>query len=112
MSGDHPHKADGTGTRHVSAFSPAVAAAPRGALVVWQDMRRGVGDIRIAHIVRSQPYDGPTRRIDGHGAAGNAWRPALAVSGTHAIVAWEDDRDGPSQVYVRRMPLPFIPSRP
>jgi hypothetical protein len=75
-------------------------------------MRRGVGDIRIAHIVRSQSYTGPTRRIDGHGPRGNAWRPAIAVAGKQAIVAWEDDRDGPSQIYVRRMPLPFNASRP
>ncbi len=82
---------------------------PRGALVAWQDMRRGVGDIRIARV---GPFIGRSRRIDGHGRAGNAWRPAIAVSQGRAIVAWEDDRDGPSQVYVRRMPLPFIPSRP
>lgn len=107
--GDHPRKIDGTGASHVSAFWPAVAAVPRGALVAWQDMRRGVGDIRLARV---GPFIGRSRRIDGHGSVGNAWRPAIAVSRGRAIVAWEDDRDGPSQVYVRRMPLPFVPSRP
>jgi hypothetical protein len=105
----HPRKIDGTGTGHVNAFSPAVAAVPRGALVAWQDMRRGIGDIRL---VRVGPNVGRSRRIDAHGSRGNAWRPALVVSGSRAIVAWEDDRDGPSQIYVRRMPLPFISSRP
>ena len=70
-----PHKVDGTGPRPVNAFSPAVAPAPRGALVAWQDMRRGVGDIRVARIVRSQPYTGRTRRIDGHGPTGQRLAP-------------------------------------
>jgi hypothetical protein len=70
--------------------------------VAWQDMRRGEADIRIARTGRRV---GRSRRIDGHGANGNAWRPALAVSGSYAIVAWEDERDGPSQIYVRRVPV-------
>jgi hypothetical protein len=72
-------------------------------------MRRGVGDIRIARVGTDVAR---SRRIDGHGRNGNAWRPAITIAGRRAIVAWEDDRDGPPQVYIRRMPLPFIPSRP
>jgi hypothetical protein len=88
----------------VDAFWPAV---PSGGApyVAWQDMRHGVGTIRLARLGKR------VRRVSvTH--AGNAWRPAIAVSGKKAIVAWEDDRDGPSQIYVRRMPLPFIASRP
>jgi hypothetical protein len=107
--GGRPRKVDGTGGRHVNAFSPALALAGGDALVAWQDMRRGVGDIRLALV---GARTGRSRRIDGHGASGNAWRPALAASGRTASAAWEDDRDGPSQVYLRRMPLPFTASRP
>jgi hypothetical protein len=105
----HPRKIDGTGTAHVDAFSPALAIAPGGdAIVAWQDMRRGTGDIRIT---RAGERVGRSRVVAG-GLRGNRWRPALAISGKRAIVAWEDSRDGPSQVYVRRMPLPLVVSRP
>jgi hypothetical protein len=108
--GGHPRKVDGTGSRHVNAFWPAVASAPGGgALVAWQDMRRGVGEI---HIARVGNRVGRSRRIDGHGSSGNAWRPAIALSGRAAVVAWEDDRDGLPQIYVTRQPLPFTTSRP
>ena len=88
----------------VDAFWPAVpsSGAP---YVAWQDMRHGVGTIRLARLGRRVRRTAVT-----HG--GNAWRPAIAVAGERAIVAWEDDRDGPSQIYVRRMPLPFNASRP
>jgi hypothetical protein len=87
-----------------NAFWPAVASS--GApYVAWQDMKRGVGTIRLAHLGSRVRRTAVTR-------GGNAWRPALAVVGKKAIVAWEDDRDGLSQIYVRRMPLPFITSRP
>ena len=103
VPGGHPRKVDGTGARHVNAFSPAIAIAPGGAaLVAWQDMRRGVGDIRIARVGAQV---GRSRRIDGHGAVGTAWRPAIAMTGSTAVVAWEDDRDGPSQIYVTRRSL-------
>jgi hypothetical protein len=82
-----------------------VAAAGNGdAIVAWQDMRRGTGDIRIT---RTGERVGRSRVVAG-GPRGNRWRPALAIAGKRAIVAWEDSRDGPSQVYVRRMPLPRI----
>jgi hypothetical protein len=108
-AGGRPRKVDGTGARSVDAFWPAVAAAGNGdAIVAWQDMRRGTGDIRIT---RAGARVGRARVVAG-GLRGNRWRPALAISGKRAIVAWEDSRDGPSQVYVRRMPLPLVASRP
>jgi hypothetical protein len=88
----------------VNAFSPAVPStgAP---YVAWQDMASGRGRIWLARL------SSPVRRV-ALTSSGNAWRPAIAVVGSRAIVAWEDDRDGPSQIYVRRMPLPFRSSRP
>lgn len=101
--GGHPRQVDGARIRPVDAFAPALALAPGGgALVAWQDMRRGVGDIRIARV---GARIGPARRVDDRRGGGrNAWRPALAVAGATAIVAWEDERDGPAQIYVARAP--------
>jgi len=103
VPGGYSSQLDGGGRRSVNAFAPAVA----GDYVAWQDMARGTGEIRLAR--RGSPV---RRMLVARSRRGNAWRPALAVSGSRAIVAWEDDRDGPSQVYVRRMPLPFRGSRP
>jgi hypothetical protein len=105
--GGYSSRIDGAGARSVNAFSPAVAVTKASALIAWQDMARGVGEIWMARL------GSPVRRVRVVGnRRGNAWRPALAVSGRSAVLAWEDDRDGPSQIYVRRMPLPFVPSRP
>ena len=105
--GGYSSRIDGAGARSVNAFSPAVAVSKASALIAWQDMARGVGEIWMARL------GSPVRRVRVVGKRrGNAWRPALAVSGGTAVVGWEDDRDGLSQIYVRRMPLPFVPSRP
>jgi Carbon-nitrogen hydrolase len=102
-AGSYSKQVDGGGTRSVNAFSPAVAAG----YVAWQDMARGTGAIWLARL--SSPV---RRKVVAQARRGNAWRPALAVVGKRAVVAWEDDRDGPPQIYARRMPLPFSPSRP
>jgi hypothetical protein len=36
---------------------------------------------------------------DAGGTSGNAWRPRIACSGGAVLAAWEDERDGPPQVY-------------
>jgi hypothetical protein len=54
---------------------------------------------------RSRPGSriGPgARRVSQHAA--NQWRPALALSGSRALVAWEDERDGPAQAYAAAAP--------
>lgn len=84
----------------VSTFSPAILPIPGDqALVAWQDMAGGPGDIRIARVKSLAP---PRRawRVDDTGFSGwNQWRPALARSATRLVAAWEDERDGPPQVY-------------
>jgi hypothetical protein len=90
--GGRSRRVDGDGARSVDAFWPAVA----GPYVAWQEMARGTGEIWLARGVR--------RARVAAGRTGNRWRPALALSGGRAIVAWEDDRDGPSQIYLRRIP--------
>jgi hypothetical protein len=92
---------DGHGAAQVSAFSPALVALPRGqALVAWQDMARGPGQIRIARVRRGRAA-GRARRVDeAHNGSWSAWRPALALTRGRVVCAWEDERDGPAQIYV------------
>ena len=51
-------------------------------------------------------------RVDDAGGRGiNSWRPAMtAVGGRRVVVAWEDDRDGPSNIFTRVLVLPSAPS--
>ena len=93
---------DDHGSRQISSFSPAALAWSGGdVMVAWQDMRAGPADIYIARARR-----GTSRRkairVDDTGSAGwNQWRPALArTAGARVLVAWEDERDGPSNIFV------------
>jgi hypothetical protein len=64
-------------------------------------MARGTGEIWLARL------GSKVHRVRVAAARrGNRWRPALALSRSRAVVAWEDDRDGPSQIYVRRVRPP------
>jgi hypothetical protein len=55
---------------------------------------------------------GPFRRVDDAGARDvNSWRPAMTpVSARRVLVAWEDDRDGPSNIFARVLVLPSASS--
>jgi hypothetical protein len=68
-------------------------------------MARGVGAVRVARVRDAVTPGRPRRAGDLAATAANQWRPALAVAGGHAVVAWEDERDGPAQVYVTRTAL-------
>lgn len=97
---------DGHGLQQISAFHPSLAALPGGpALVAWQDHARGPGEIRIARV---KPGGQVARRYRVNAAgrgAWNEWRPALTIVGGRAVVAWEDARHGPAQLYVASAPL-------
>jgi hypothetical protein len=90
---------DPHGTKQRSTFSPDVCAVGRRhAVVVFQDASRGQNDIRAVHTKR-----GRARRVDDGGPrAGNAWRPRLACSGRRVVALWEDERDGPAQIFFAR----------
>ncbi len=92
---------DPWGARQLNTFAPATALVRGGLLVAWQDASRGISDVRVRRVGATGRARGPTVRVDDKGAAGsNAWRPDLApVSGGRVLAAWEDERDGPSQIF-------------
>jgi predicted amidohydrolase len=93
-------QADRHGTRPVSTFAPSICAS-RGddAIVAYQDASRGQNDVYAVHL-RGGTKRGAPRRVDDAGdRGGNAWRPRLGCWGNRVIAAWEDERDGPAQVY-------------
>ncbi len=99
-------RVDPYGARQLSTFAPDICAVGRrDALVVFQDASRGQNDVR-AVLMRRGAKRGRARRVDDAGPrAGNAWRPRLACSGGRALALWEDERDGPAQIYFARAKL-------
>jgi len=96
-------RADNHGERQAAAFSPALCRG-RGddLLVAFQDAGRGVNTVRVATLAGGSRR-GPARLADdAPRRGGNAWRPRLACWGRAVTAAWEDERDGPAQVYAAR----------
>jgi hypothetical protein len=93
-------QADPYGGRPVSTFAPSICATSRDdALIAFQDASQGQNDVRVVHM-RGGSRRGSARRVDDAGdRGGNAWRPRLGCWGERVIAAWEDQRDGPAQVY-------------
>jgi hypothetical protein len=100
------HRVDRPSPLQSMAFAPAIAAdGASHAFVAWQDMAAGPGRILLTRIDASGATAGKRRvRVDDGGTRGaNAWRPALAtVSGGRVLAAWEDERDGPAQIFFAR----------
>ncbi|MDQ3936903.1 MAG: hypothetical protein M3340_19990, partial [Actinomycetota bacterium] len=91
---------DRHGGRQASTFAPSLCATRADdALVAYQDASRGQSDVFVAH-VRGGAKRGPARRVDDAGdRGGNAWRPRLGCWDDRVVAAWEDERDGPPQIY-------------
>ena len=98
---------DTHGSAQVSTFSPSAVALPSsGALVAWQDDALPPGEIVVARVDASGRRRGSAVRVDDAGTRGRgAWRPAVTVAGGRAVIAWEDARDGPRQVFVATAPI-------
>lgn len=93
---------DGHGARPVSAFAPSACVSRGRVLVAFQDASAGQNDIRLADVADGRAAPRPVRVDDAGRLGGNAWRPRLACSGRRQLIAWEDERDGPPQIYVAR----------
>ncbi len=91
---------DPYGARQVSTFSPSACASKSDdVLVAFQDASRGQNDIRIVSVAGGTRR-GRARRVDDTGSrGGNAWRPRLGCWGSRVLAVWEDERDGPPQIY-------------
>jgi predicted amidohydrolase len=101
---------DAHGAEQLLAFAPSAAGLPGGSVVVaWQDHRRGHGDV-VARRVRAGGRLGPAVRVDDSGRAGwNQWRPEVAAAGKRVLAAWEDERDGPPNVFFAHTPMIRLP---
>jgi hypothetical protein len=101
-------RADDRGARQASTFWPAAVAQGGDVLVAWQDSASGTGDIRMARIGHAER--GPAVRVDDTGRSGiNQYRPSLALAGRRLVAAWEDERNGPMQIYAATAPGSGIP---
>ncbi len=98
------HRIDTPSPLQSLAFAPSVVADGSHALVAWQDMAAGPGRILLSRIDAHGRATRHRVRVDDGGTQGwNAWRPALAaVSGGRVLAAWEDERDGPGQIFFAR----------
>ena len=93
-------QADQHKSRPASTFAPSICASGRDdAIVAYQDASRGQNDIQ-AVMLRGGTKRGAVRRVDDAGdRGGNAWRPRLGCWGDRIVAVWEDERDGPAQIY-------------
>jgi hypothetical protein len=91
---------DPYGARQVSTFSPSTCASKTDdVLVAFQDASRGQNDIRIVRVAGGT-RPGLARRVDDAGSrGGDAWRPRLGCWRSRVLAVWEDERDGPPQIY-------------
>jgi hypothetical protein len=97
---------DGDGGAQIDAFAPALVTLRRGGEGIAYESHRGA----TADIVAGR-LGGRLRRVDDAGARDvNSWRPAIARSARRVVVAWEDDRDGPSNIFRRVLSLPSATS--
>jgi hypothetical protein len=101
---------DAHGAAQLEAFAPTAATLRDGSvLVAWQDHRRGPGDV-VARRVRRGGRLGRAVRVDDSGRAGwNQWRPEVVAASRHVLAAWEDERDGPANVFSARAPMIRLP---
>ncbi|MEA2349337.1 MAG: hypothetical protein QOG86_278 [Thermoleophilaceae bacterium] len=99
-------RVDPYGKRPLSTFSPSACATSGRTLVAFQDNAHARSRIRLRGLSTNGAGSAATLRVDDGGpGAGDAWRPRLACPGGRAVVAFETERDGPSQVYVASAPL-------
>ncbi len=88
-------------------WAPALAADRTRVFAAWQDDREGNNDIRFAWSADRGLSWSPSERVDDTGTGvSSQTRPTLAIARQagqrYCLVAWEDDRDGSSDIYLSR----------
>jgi predicted amidohydrolase len=92
-------------------WHPGLALDHGVLFLAWQDDRLGNNDVFFTTSVDDGSTFAPAERVDDTGSGTSAQtRPSLAVAGhgshRRCFVAWEDDRNGTSDVYVARRACP------
>jgi hypothetical protein len=92
---------DPHGARQVNSFAPSMCAVPRDrALAAFQDGSSGRDAVRVQALASGGGRRGSVRTVSATPRrAGNQWRPRLACSRGRVLALWEDQRDGPAQIY-------------
>lgn len=86
------------------AIPSAVSDGSGGFYLAWDDIRFGIGDVRLQRLAASG-FPAPGWTAEGIGACtatGNQHGAVLLSGSAGPSVAWLDDRDGTSQVYATR----------
>jgi hypothetical protein len=84
-------------------WHPSLAAAGNRLFVAWQDNRLGNNDIFFSASTDGGTTFAPSERVDDTGAgASEQTRPRLAWAAGRCYVAWEDTRNGTTDIYVGR----------
>lgn len=94
-----------------SQWAPQLAARRDDVCAAWQDNRLGNNDIFFAASRDGGATFGVDERVDDSGEGpSNQYNPAVAITrsrgGTVCYVAWEDTRDGDSDIYLASRTLP------
>jgi hypothetical protein len=77
--------------------------------VAWTDHRNGDGDVYGRTLDPRLPPEkrlGPERRLNTDTASSSQIKPAIAGSGSRAVIAWHDERDVQPHVYARLVTWP------
>jgi hypothetical protein len=77
--------------------------------VAWTDHRNGDGDVYGRTLDPRLPPEkrlGPERRLNSDSASSNQIKPAIAGSGSRAVIAWQDERDVQPHIYARLVTWP------
>jgi hypothetical protein len=81
-----------------------IADGAGGAIIVWVDRRSATNDVFAQRINSSGAAQWTANGVTVCGAAGSQVLPAVASDGANgAIVAWQDSRTSPSNVYAQRI---------
>jgi predicted amidohydrolase len=88
-------------------WSPSLASAGDRLFVAWQDNRLGNNDIFFATSADRGASFTPSERVDDTGSGvSEQTLPQLAWSDDYCFVAWEDNRNGQSDIYLARRKCP------